>query len=462
MPFLRIDKLEVGDVKMEEVYPFLKEHYRLHRGPVTSYIISLDDDKGYHVLNRDAAQIVDKCDGFAPLTCIAWELSILYKEPYDEVFNDIKKYIYLHEYIGCLTEPRIDFNYKSDHWNTGSWEYHSPIHVSIELTDKCNFTCKHCYGDCDNTKNNFINTDVILKNLIVLHSMGVGTVEITGGEPSLHPDFILIVKHALDLFDIVAVITNGFLIGNDTLMGDDLAVLSRCDGNIIFQVDLHGCKQDFVDEFCGKTGAFDNAKNAIKKLSETFNVQVTMCVIPENITQLFDTAQLAKSLGAVQFVYSVPVPVGRGKYIDLQFSQEQLEVLEQEIVKVKNELNDFIFEMSHSQFDAREIIPNCGAGSRSISIASNAKIKLCPMMPNSDFIFGNLYEEKLEEIFARNMLKYFSELKNPNSYICRGCKHLEFCDGCITRGLLKAREIKAECIWATNYMIKKIPKECFE
>ena len=47
---------------MEDIYPFLKEHYRLHRGPITSYIISLDD--GYHVLNRDAAQIVDKCDGF--------------------------------------------------------------------------------------------------------------------------------------------------------------------------------------------------------------------------------------------------------------------------------------------------------------------------------------------------------------------------------------------------------------
>jgi MoaA/NifB/PqqE/SkfB family radical SAM enzyme len=40
-------------------------------------------------------------------------------------------------------------------------------------------------------------------------------VELTGGEPTLHPDFLTIVKHCAEIFPLVSIITNGYVLNED-------------------------------------------------------------------------------------------------------------------------------------------------------------------------------------------------------------------------------------------------------
>ena len=70
----------------------------------------------------------------------------------------------------------------------GDLSYELPYELSIELTNKCLLECRHCYKEAGHSCHSFINK----KDLInFLQNLGhkVHTVQLTGGEALMHPDF---------------------------------------------------------------------------------------------------------------------------------------------------------------------------------------------------------------------------------------------------------------------------------
>jgi len=101
--------------------------------------------------------------------------------------------------------------------------------------------------------------------------------ELTGGEPTMHPDFFSIVEHCAKRFPLVSIITNGYMLNEGHLTN-----LLKYKSNLSFQVNLTGDNQGYVDWFCNKRGAFENAKNAIELLSkEGFMVRASMLITPK-------------------------------------------------------------------------------------------------------------------------------------------------------------------------------------
>lgn len=432
---------------MDNVFPYLKEGLKLIVGPI-SYIHSFSGGKKYYKLNRDAAEIVLQCNGKNSIEKIAQNLANKYQEEFSSTLETVQSYIFSQSaFIGISNIPKI-----LDNESLGKWDIQSPAHVSIELTNKCNFKCKHCYNQSGFENNTYFNKSDFFRMANDLRDHGVVTVELTGGEPSMHPDFASIIKYCLEKFDMVGVITNGYFI-TEELLND----LTEYKDKLLFSVGLHGYEPEYMDWFCGFEGAFDNAKRVIKLLSErTFRLRISMIITPMNISTISQTAGLAQSLSKKNnskshFAISPVVELGRGNSDELLLKLYHNDLLLKILERVNHKYGNFISKIPEKYLD----VINCGAGSRSLSITPTGNVKLCVMADENSILWGNICQDGLTKLLSKDMSSFFDNIDAPSPELCGECDYNVFCGFCLTRGIKKYSEIKENCNWAKKIKLNE-------
>src|SRR5712691_3233376 len=68
--------------------------------------------------------------------------------------------------------------------------------LQMNVGKRCNQTCGHCHVDAGPDRTEMMSTEVVDACLRVLADSGIGTLDITGGAPELHPEFRRIVETA--------------------------------------------------------------------------------------------------------------------------------------------------------------------------------------------------------------------------------------------------------------------------
>src|SRR5687768_14210714 len=68
--------------------------------------------------------------------------------------------------------------------------------LQINVGKRCNQACRHCHVDAGPDRTEVMPPDVVDACLRFLESSGIGTIDITGGAPELHPSFRDIVRRA--------------------------------------------------------------------------------------------------------------------------------------------------------------------------------------------------------------------------------------------------------------------------
>jgi radical SAM protein with 4Fe4S-binding SPASM domain len=89
------------------------------------------------------------------------------------------------------------------------FHFSAPLMAWIELTRVCNLRCAHCFVEGGVARAGELPTARILSLLDEWATMGVFSVILTGGEPTMHPDFLTILHHAHGLGFTVGIATNG-------------------------------------------------------------------------------------------------------------------------------------------------------------------------------------------------------------------------------------------------------------
>lgn len=87
----------------------------------------------------------------------------------------------------------------------------------LEITDNCNLSCPVCFAGSDNTqKHKPLETVLKMADTIVKNEITPDVVQISGGEPTLHPDILTIIKECKKRpIRHLMVNTNGIRIAND-------------------------------------------------------------------------------------------------------------------------------------------------------------------------------------------------------------------------------------------------------
>jgi len=132
-------------------FPVIKKGFILNVGPIASYLYNVKDTMLKNVLlNNDAVNIFTKCDGLNSIDMISQDLSSEYGENFEDIKNIVSSFILNTNYFEILDEPefrKVEL--------TGFEDLQVPLHLLVELTDYCNYYCKHCFNDSSSNKNNF-------------------------------------------------------------------------------------------------------------------------------------------------------------------------------------------------------------------------------------------------------------------------------------------------------------------
>lgn len=169
--------------------------------------------------------------------------------------------------------------------------------ADIKITFQCNNKCQFCVQG--NKRERFGNKDLgeVKKFLEQVWQEGYRQVVFTGGEPTVHPDFLAMVKLAKKMNFFIQIQTNGRTFAYKKFCQQLVAL-----GINEFGPSLHGATAKTHDFLTGSEGSFEQVVAGIKNLKELGQYVLTNTVITsKNYQELPNLAQLLVSLGVDQF-----------------------------------------------------------------------------------------------------------------------------------------------------------------
>lgn len=406
---------------------------------VWRYMIDEVDDKTSRVLalcdgTRSEETIAQLCPDMSP----------------DEVASILE----VAEWRGIVT--RVDDGIERPVAVQGSREWYVPIHMYLEITDHCNLACRHCYRDAGPERRACMDLGDLYGVLETLTRAGLRAVEITGGEPLTHPRFMEIMQLAADRCEVVALLTNGFLV-------DDTVVerVTGCFGgtsNLMVSVSVNSSTPAFHDAFVCRSGSWERATRAIKLFAEAGTpVRFTMNIVPENLRDLQPAYCLARELGARAFAASPVLPFGRGSHVAWSsVSHEEAARFEATYARLRKEDPQFVMgipELVRRRVSAQ----HCGAGFRTFAVAPDGCVRPCVNVSEKLLSLGNVFEQSPEDVFSSSIAHSLRGVRAPGPETCHGCELESFCQLCWYRGLVGSR-IASACRWIETAGLEDVPE----
>jgi len=189
---------------------------------------------------------------------------------------------------------------------------HRPVSASLELTQRCNNRCIHCYLDPANRRAPAdLPTEFWLQMLDVLQAEECLFVTFTGGEPLLRADFSTLYKAAKGSGFVPTIMTNARLISDEivALLAD---LPPRC-----VSVSLYGASAATYDHVSAVPGSFHEAIAGIRRLHDggiPFHLKTML--LQSNYHELGQMKSLADELGCtLRFDCSIMPTVEGGRHV---------------------------------------------------------------------------------------------------------------------------------------------------
>lgn len=184
--------------------------------------------------------------------------------------------------------------------------------LELHLTYTCPERCVFCSEEhrMDRYKEFPVTWGRVASVLRTMASRGVQNVHLTGGEPTIHPDFIKVCTLAKKLGLRTSIGTIGTMLQKESFARRALPVLDEA----LFS--LHGPDAATHDALTRRDGSFDRVTRAIRNcvaLKPGFGAYVNTVVTRHNVDALPDTVALADRLGARLIIVSNTTPEGGGR-----------------------------------------------------------------------------------------------------------------------------------------------------
>lgn len=189
---------------------------------------------------------------------------------------------------------------------------HNPRYVLnyISITNACNFDCAICGASAKRGGEGavFLPADEIYRRAEQVKRHGGKLTHLIGGEPTLHPDLLAIVQRLSNMGLSVGIVTNGYLLGKDAALAQQLKThgLTR----VCMQFDsfdeevLNRYDRNCLEE---KRSAIRHVIDARLKLG--LNATVTRHNLPELAALLTHGLELGPSV--VNMTFASAAPIGR-------------------------------------------------------------------------------------------------------------------------------------------------------
>lgn len=169
-----------------------------------------------------------------------------------------------------------------------------PIAGTFELTARCNFNCKMCYVHLSEPeqrrRGRELTCDTWLSIAKSARDAGMVFLLLTGGEPTLRPDFPDIYRALKQMGFMISVNSNGYLLQNKLLE------LFAEDPPVRINISLYGTSDETYTRMCG-IPAYRQIITNIENLQKAgIDVKINMSLTPDNMDDMAAVYQQAVDL----------------------------------------------------------------------------------------------------------------------------------------------------------------------
>ena len=310
----------------------------------------------------------------------------------------------------------------------------------LYVAGSCNLACRHCWitptlltaGNGNSGK--FVKLEHVEKAIHEALPLGIRSVKLTGGEPTLHPRF----REIVDLIDRasleIIIETNGTLV--DLSLAQFLKERRTC----FISVSLDGATAETHDALRMAKGSYDQAIRGIQNLVEAgFHPQMICTLHRGNVSQIAEVIALAESLQCGSVKFNHVQLIGRGE----RFADENGLAIE-EVIQAYQHLEREILPHSkiRIQFDipfAFHSIHSLLKGSLShctvlniLGMLSSGELSLCGVGVNfPELIYGNIECDDLAEVWLTSpgLASLREQIPAKLEGVCGQCLHRDLCLG---------------------------------
>lgn len=440
---------------VKNLYPALKEGAIIHCTPlIDECLLNLDPinpEQRWNVINITAAMLLKRSDGSKSIHKIMQQVSGKQDADNPSIQKEVLDFFRISEHkrwIRLLHHKSTPQKIKV----TGSFTIYYPRRLTVELTHKCNLSCKHCYICAGKNQQATIPTKQLLSFLKRLKHLRLQGIDLTGGEPLLHPDFFTILSFCIQTFEHVDLLTNGTLITEE--IADKLAEYKE---KLRICVSLDGSTAEIHNNIRG--WGFSEVVSGIKNLtSRGLFVRVGMSYTSDSYHDIENTIMLAKKLGAQRFTFSPILPFGRGEKIQTDRTRALTETQIKSIVEIIEKHKEFITSIDSDKIEKEK--PGCGAGFSCVVINPNGDVRPCILLPEEWLSLGNIFKKSPKNLFAHPAVTFLAKVHAPqkDDSACQLCKNRYFCSSCWVRAVYKNMTEELNCPWFVQSGIKKYLK----
>ncbi|VAW10119.1 Radical SAM heme biosynthesis protein AhbD, Fe-coproporphyrin III decarboxylase [hydrothermal vent metagenome] len=330
----------------------------------------------------------------------------------------------------------------------------SPYLIALNLTERCNLSCEHCYLDAKVLKDGACDelTTVELKQLLgqIAQVGPEAMVVLTGGEPLLRKDIEELATHATSLGLMVVVGSNGILLSPARIEKLQEAGVAGVG------LSIDSLDPERHDAFRGRKGAWSKTMAAIDAcVAAGMPFQVHFSVTDETAGEIDAMVGFARDAGAMVLNVFFMVCTGRGeKYSDLSPAKYE-EVLGRVAHAARSEKKLMVRAKCAPHFKriAMEMDPawpitsahgydagGCIAATRYARVTPNGQVTPCPYMENS---VGSVRDTSFAQIW--NTAPTLQALRAPKlEGRCGICEFQKLCGGCRARPLARSGNMMGE------------------
>jgi len=316
-----------------------------------------------------------------------------------------------------------------------------PLLTSLYLyvAGSCNLACRHCWIAPSfipgGNGGSFLKLEHIHKAVREAAPLGLRSVKLTGGEPTLHPQFCDIVSVLGEAGLATMIETNG------TLVDRALASFLRAHPTVTFiSVSVDGADAETHDGLRAVAGSFDSALAGIRALVEVgFHPQLICTLHRGNVGQVEKVAALAEALGCSSVKFNLLQRVGRGQRLAADEGLAIEEVLQLNRT-IESELVSRFRLRIHLDLPMafrpiRRLLDD-GLGVCAIrnvlGLLAGGELSLCGIGTSvPELIFGHIRTDNLAEVWCTRpaLARLREEVPARLEGICGQCLHRDLCLG---------------------------------
>ncbi len=296
----------------------------------------------------------------------------------------------------------------------------APIKLFVNITNKCNLKCSHCFSMSSPSGNDHIPYDKFVEIIDEASEMGIFLFVLGGGEPFLRNDLWEIISYIRSKEMGVSLTTNGTICNDETLRNIKKH-------NVRMNISFDG-KEKTHDFVRGKSGVYRNALETVKiMLASGIKPTIRFTLMPLNLRDTPHMISLADTLG-VKLKARRAKPSSRANRNDMIIKNVSDDYIEA-VSLLNNSPICGVEDMMNVSFGAKEPLlvsdSDCGAATRIMFIEADGKIAPCSFL-RDEFWSGSIYTDSLDSIWHNS--SQFKALRNLElNGKCSKCDRRRIC-----------------------------------